>query len=151
MNLLPSQVSSTQPNSPHWRQPGHEWNIERMLTHATQLKVAYSHNHLNPIMVRVKVRMQCDDSHSILTVASVVLLDHPVAPALVAPLYEPVKYAEAVDKPQVVLEVVYQRAVRLALPAQLDCRIFSELMIFYSTACPCFRLGSNAIYCYLFF
>ena len=77
-----------------------------------------------------------------MTVAPVVLLDHPVAPALVAPLYKPVKDAEAVDKPQVVLEVVYQRAVRLALPAQLDCRIFSELMIFYSAA---FRLSSNAI------
>ena len=82
------------------------------------------------------------NSNSILTVAPVVLLDHSVAPALVAPLHKLVKQAEAVNKPQVVLEVVYQRAVRLALPAQLDCRIFSESMIFYSTA---FRLGSIAI------
>ena len=102
-------------------------------------------------MVRAKVKLPCVNSNSILTVASVVLLDHSVAPALVAPLHKLVKQAEAVNKPQVVLEVVYQRAVRLALPAQLDCRIFSELMIFYSTACTCFRLGSNAIYCYLFF
>ena len=104
-----------------------------------------------PIMGRAKEKLPCVNSNSILTVAPVVLLDHPVAPALVAPLHKLVEQAEAVDKPQVVLEVVYQRAVRLALPAQLDCRIFSELMIFYSTACTCFRLGSNAIYCYLFF
>ena len=95
-----------------------------------------------PIMVRAKVRLPCVNSNSILTVAPVVLLDHPVAPALVAPLHKLVEQAEAVDKPQVVLEVVYQRAVRLSLPAQLDCRIFSELMMFYS---PAFRLGSNAI------
>merc|ERR1719323_2165886 len=74
-------------------------------------------------MIKAKVKLPCVYSNSILTVAPVVLLDHPVAPALVVPLYKPVKDAEAVDKPQVVLEVVYQRAVRLALPAQLvnDC------------------------------
>ena len=41
------------------------------------------------------------------------LFNHPVAPALVAPLHEPVKETEGVDEPQVVLQVVDQRAVRL--------------------------------------
>ena len=81
-------------------------------------------------MVGAKVKLPCVNSNSILTVAPVVLLDHPVAQALVAPLHKLVEQSEAVDKPQVVLEFVYQRAVRLALPAHLDCHIFSELVIF---------------------
>ena len=60
-------------------------------------------------------------SVSIAIVPLVVLLDHPVAPALVAPLHETVEEAKGVDESQVVLQVVDQRAIGLPLPSKLNC------------------------------